>query len=46
MSRIVKKVSRPFLAEVVYGGDRNRDVLDAYEQFIVNSALSKRPTLA
>ena len=35
-----------FLTEVVYGGDRKRDVLDAYEQFIVNSALSKRPTLA
>jgi hypothetical protein len=30
-----------FLSQVVYGGDRNRDVLDAYEQFIVNSALSK-----
>jgi hypothetical protein len=35
-----------FLSEVVYGGDSNRDVLDAYEQFIVNCALSKRPTLA
>jgi len=31
-----------FLAEVVYGGDRNRDVLDAYEQFIVDCALSKK----
>jgi hypothetical protein len=31
-----------FLSEVVYGGDRNRDVLDAYEQFIVNCALSKK----
>ena len=35
-----------FLSEVVYGGDSNRDVLDAYEHFIVNCALSKRPTLA
>jgi len=35
-----------FLSEVVYGGDSNRDVLDAYEQFIVNCALSKRPTVA
>jgi UDP-N-acetylglucosamine 2-epimerase len=35
-----------FLSEVVYGGNSNRDVLDAYEQFIVNCALSKRPTLA
>ena len=35
-----------FLAEVVYGGDANRDVLDAYEQFIVDCALSKRPMLA
>ena len=35
-----------FLAEVVYGGDANRDVLEAYEQFIVDCALSKRPTVA
>jgi hypothetical protein len=35
-----------FLSEVVYGGDSNRDVLNAYEQFIVDCALSKRPTLA
>jgi hypothetical protein len=34
-----------FLGEIVYGGDSNRDVLDAYEQFIVNCALSKRPAL-
>ena len=34
-----------FLSEVVYGGDSNRDVLDAYEQFIVNCASKKRPTL-
>jgi len=35
-----------FLSEVVYGGDNNRDVLNAYEKFIVDCALSKRPTLA
>ena len=35
-----------FLAEIVYGGDSNRDVLDAYEQFIVNCTLSKPPTFA
>ena len=35
-----------FLSEVVYGGDSKRDVLDAYEQFIVGCALNKRPTLA
>ncbi|MFC1875742.1 hypothetical protein ACFL2E_00500 [Thermodesulfobacteriota bacterium] len=35
-----------FLAKIVYGGDSNRDVLDVYEQFIVNCALSKQPTLA
>ena len=35
-----------FLAKVVYGGDANRDVLEAYEQFIVDCALSKRPTVA
>jgi hypothetical protein len=34
-----------FLSEVVYGGFSNRDVLDAYEQFIVGCTLSKRPTL-
>jgi len=33
-----------FLSEVVYGGDSNRDVLDAYEQFIVGCTLRKRPT--
>jgi hypothetical protein len=32
-----------FLAEVVYGGDSNRDVLDAYEKFIVGCTLRKRP---
>ncbi len=35
-----------FLAEIVYGGDSNRDVLDAYEQFIVNCTLRKSPTFA
>jgi UDP-N-acetylglucosamine:LPS N-acetylglucosamine transferase len=33
-----------FLAAVVYGGDSSRDVLGAYEQFIVNCA-SKKQTL-
>ena len=32
-----------FLAEVVYGGNRNKDVLDAYEQFIVNCVVSRQP---
>jgi len=32
-----------FLSEVVYGGNSNRDVLDAYEQFIVGCTLRKRP---
>jgi hypothetical protein len=35
-----------FLSEVVYGGNRNRDVLDAYEQFIVGCASSKQQALA
>ncbi len=30
-----------FLTEVVNGGNSDRDVLDAYEQFIVNCALNK-----
>jgi hypothetical protein len=34
-----------FLSEVVYGGYSNRDVLDAYEQFIVDCSLNKRPQL-
>jgi hypothetical protein len=34
-----------FLSEVVYGGDSNRNVLDAYEQFIVDCSLNKRPQL-
>ncbi len=35
-----------FLLEIVYGGDSNRNVLDAYEAFIVNSTLKKRSTSA
>ncbi len=31
-----------FLSQVVYGGNRNKNVLDAYEQFIVSCALSKQ----
>ena len=31
-----------FLSEIVYGGDSNRNVLDAYEAFIVNCTLKKR----
>ncbi|RLB97805.1 MAG: hypothetical protein DRH90_22805 [Deltaproteobacteria bacterium] len=35
-----------FLSEIVYGGDSNRDVLDAYEEFIVNCTLKKQSTSA
>jgi len=35
-----------FLSEIVYGGDSNRNVLDAYEEFIVNCTLKKRSTSA
>ncbi len=41
-----KKSVAAFLTEVVYGGNSDRDVLDAYEQFIVDCALGKRPPAA
>jgi hypothetical protein len=31
-----------YISEVVHGGDSSRDVLEAYEQFIVNCALDKK----
>jgi hypothetical protein len=34
-----------FIADIVHGGDSNRDVLDAYEEFIVNCVSSRRPPL-
>lgn len=34
-----------FLSQVVYGGDSSRDVLGAYERFIVNCASKKQPPL-
>ena len=35
-----------FLLEIVYGGDSNRNVLDAYKAFIVNCSLKERPASA
>lgn len=40
-----KKSVAAFLADIVYGGDSSRDVLNAYEQLIVHLSLNKRSKL-